>query len=154
MSYLPNENEKFFTEKINLVDWLRQYSTEKDETFIRGFLGRMLFSGEETQKLCTVLSGGEKVRCMLSKMMMENPNVLLMDEPTNHLDLESIQALNNGLVEYQGVALFHSHDQEFINTIANRIIEITPNGVIDKYMTYEEYAEDDSIKARRMELYA
>jgi len=154
MSNLPNENAHYFTEKINLVDWLRQYSTEKDETFIRGFLGRMLFSGEETQKMCTVLSGGEKVRCMLSKMMMENPNVLLMDEPTNHLDLESIQALNNGLVEYQGVALFHSHDQEFINTIANRIIEITPNGVIDKYMTYEEYAEDDSIKARRMELYA
>ncbi len=154
MSNLPNENAHFFTEKINLVDWLRQYSTEKDETFIRGFLGRMLFSGEETQKMCTVLSGGEKVRCMLSKMMMENPNVLLLDEPTNHLDLESIQALNNGLVEYQGVALFHSHDQEFINTIANRIIEITPNGVIDKYMTYEEYAEDDSIKARRAELYA
>ncbi len=154
MSNLPNENAHYFTEKINLVDWLRQYSTEKDETFIRGFLGRMLFSGEETQKMCTVLSGGEKVRCMLSKMMMENPNVLLMDEPTNHLDLESIQALNNGLVEYQGVALFHSHDQEFINTIANRIIEITPNGLIDKYMTYEEYAEDDSIKARRVELYA
>jgi len=154
MSNLPNENAHYFTEKINLVDWLRQYSTEKDETFIRGFLGRMLFSGEETQKMCTVLSGGEKVRCMLSKMMMENPNVVLMDEPTNHLDLESIQALNNGLVEYQGVALFHSHDQEFINTIANRIIEITPNGVIDKYMTYEEYAEDDSIKARRVELYA
>jgi ATPase subunit of ABC transporter with duplicated ATPase domains len=154
MSNLPNENAHYFTEKINLVDWLRQYSTEKDETFIRGFLGRMLFSGEETQKMCTVLSGGDKVRCMLSKMMMENPNVLLMDEPTNHLDLESIQALNNGLVEYQGVALFHSHDQEFINTIANRIIEITPNGVIDKYMTYEEYAEDDSIKARRVELYA
>lgn len=154
MSNLPNENAHYFTEKINLVDWLRQYSVEKDETFIRGFLGRMLFSGEETQKMCTVLSGGEKVRCMLSKMMMENPNVLLLDEPTNHLDLESIQALNNGLVEYQGVALFHSHDQEFINTIANRIIEITPNGIIDKYMTYEEYAEDDSIKARRMELYA
>ena len=153
MSYLPNENAHFFTENINLVDWLRQYSTEKDETFIRGFLGRMLFSGEETQKMCTVLSGGEKVRCMMSKMMMENPNVLVMDEPTNHLDLESIQALNNGLVDYAGVVLFHSHDQEFINTIANRIIEITPNGVIDKYMTYEEYAEDASIKARKEELY-
>ncbi len=153
MSYLPNENAHFFTENINLVDWLRQYSTEKDETFIRGFLGRMLFSGEETQKMCTVLSGGEKVRCMMSKMMMENPNVLVMDEPTNHLDLESIQALNNGLVDYAGVVLFHSHDQEFINTIANRIIEITPNGLIDKYMTYEEYAEDASIKARKEELY-
>ena len=153
MGYLPNENEKFFTEKINLVDWLRQYSTEKDETFIRGFLGRMLFSGEETQKLCTVLSGGEKVRCMLSKMMMENPNVGLFDEPTNHLDLESIQALNNGMMEYQGIVLFHSHDQEVMNSIANRIIEITPNGMIDKYMKYEEYAEDAQIKERKKELY-
>ena len=153
MSNLPNENAHYFTDKINLVDWLRQYSTEKDETYVRGFLGRMLFSGEETQKMCTVLSGGEKVRCMLSKLMLENPNVLLLDEPTNHLDLESIQALNNGLVDYAGVVLFHSHDQEFINSIANRIIEITPNGVIDKYMTYEEFAEDDQIKARKTELY-
>jgi ATPase subunit of ABC transporter with duplicated ATPase domains len=153
MSNLPNENAHYFTDKINLVDWLRQYSTEKDETYVRGFLGRMLFSGEETQKMCTVLSGGEKVRCMLSKLMLENPNVLLLDEPTNHLDLESIQALNNGLVDYAGVVLFHSHDQEFINSIANRIIEITPNGVIDKYMTYEEFAEDDQIKARKVELY-
>ena len=153
MGYLPNENEKFFTEKINLVDWLRQYSTEKDETFIRGFLGRMLFSGEETLKLCTVLSGGEKVRCMLSKMMMENPNVGLFDEPTNHLDLESIQALNNGMMEFAGIVLFHSHDQEVMNSIANRIIEITPNGMIDKYMKYEEYAEDAQIKERKKELY-
>ena len=153
MSNLPNENAHYFTEKINLVDWLRQYSTEKDETYVRGFLGRMLFSGEETQKMCTVLSGGEKVRCMLSKLMLENPNVLLLDEPTNHLDLESIQALNNGLVDYAGVVLFHSHDQEFINSIANRIIEITPNGIIDKYMSYEEFAEDEQIKARKAELY-
>jgi len=153
MSNLPNENAHYFKEKINLVDWLRQYSTEKDETYVRGFLGRMLFSGEETQKMCTVLSGGEKVRCMLSKLMLENPNVLLLDEPTNHLDLESIQALNNGLVDYAGVVLFHSHDQEFINSIANRIIEITPNGIIDKYMSYEEFAEDDQIKARKAELY-
>jgi ATPase subunit of ABC transporter with duplicated ATPase domains len=153
MSNLPNENAHYFTEKINLVDWLRQYSTEKDETYVRGFLGRMLFSGEETQKMCTVLSGGEKVRCMLSKLMLENPNVLLLDEPTNHLDLESIQALNNGLVDYAGVVLFHSHDQEFINSIANRIIEITPNGIIDKYMSYEEFADDDQIKARKAELY-
>ena len=153
MSNLPNENAHYFTEKINLVDWLRQYSTEKDETYVRGFLGRMLFSGEETQKMCTVLSGGEKVRCMLSKLMLENPNVLLLDEPTNHLDLESIQALNNGLVDYAAVVLFHSHDQEFINSIANRIIEITPNGIIDKYMSYEEFAEDDQIKARKAELY-
>jgi len=153
MGYLPNENEKFFTEKQNLVDWLRQYSTEKDETFIRGFLGRMLFSGEETQKMCNVLSGGEKVRCMLSKMMMENPNVGLFDEPTNHLDLESIQALNNGMMEFSGVVLFHSHDQEVMNSIANRIIEITPNGMIDKYMKYEEFAEDTQIKERKKELY-
>lgn len=153
MGHLPNENEKYFTDKINLVDWLRQYSAEKDETYIRGFLGRMLFSGEETQKLCTVLSGGEKVRCMLSKLMMENPNVLLLDEPTNHLDLESIQALNNGLLDYSGVILLHSHDQEFINTIANRIIEITPNGIVDKYMSYEEFAEDQQIKDRKTELY-
>jgi ATPase subunit of ABC transporter with duplicated ATPase domains len=153
MSNLPNENAHYFTDKINLVDWLRQYSTEKDETYVRGFLGRMLFSGEETQKMCTVLSGGEKVRCMLSKLMLENPNVLLLDEPTNHLDLESIQALNNGLVDYAGVVLFHSHDQEFINSIANRIIEITPNGIIDKYMSYEEFADDDQIKARKAELY-
>jgi ATPase subunit of ABC transporter with duplicated ATPase domains len=153
MGYLPNDNSEFFKDPINLVDWLRQYSAEKDETFIRGFLGRMLFSGEETQKMCNVLSGGEKVRCMLSKMMIENPNVGIFDEPTNHLDLESIQALNNGLAEYAGIVLFHSHDQEFINTIANRIIEITPNGMIDKYMSYEEYAEDDAVQQRRIELY-
>jgi ATPase subunit of ABC transporter with duplicated ATPase domains len=154
MGYLPNENAHFFTEKINLVDWLRQYSVEKDETFIRGFLGRMLFSGEETQKMCTVLSGGEKVRCMLSKMMMESPNVGLFDEPTNHLDLESIQALNNGMKEFAGIILFHSHDQEVMNSIANRIIELAPNGMIDKYMNYEEYAEDSQIKARKEEIYA
>lgn len=154
MSYLPNENSEYFTEKINLVDWLRQYSVEKDETYIRGFLGRMLFSGEETQKMCTVLSGGEKVRCMLSKMMLECPNVGLFDEPTNHLDLESIQALNNGMKDFAGVILFHSHDQEVMSSIANRIIEIGPNGMIDKYMNYEEYAEDSSVKARRLEIYA
>jgi ATPase subunit of ABC transporter with duplicated ATPase domains len=154
MSYLPNENSHYFTEKINLVDWLRQYSVEKDETYIRGFLGRMLFSGEETQKMCTVLSGGEKVRCMLSKMMLECPNVGLFDEPTNHLDLESIQALNNGMIDFAGVILFHSHDQEVMTSIANRIIEIGPNGMIDKYMNYEEYAEDASVKARRLEIYA
>ena len=153
MGFLPNDNSAYFEKPINLVDWLRQYSTEKDETFIRGFLGRMLFSGEETQKMCNVLSGGEKVRCMLSKMMIENPNVGVFDEPTNHLDLESIQALNNGLIEYAGIVLMHSHDQEVINTVANRIIEITPNGMIDKYMTYEEFAEDPSVQQRRAELY-
>ncbi|MDG1747997.1 MAG: ATP-binding cassette domain-containing protein [Bacteroidia bacterium] len=154
MSYLPNENATYFKEKNNLVDWLREFSTEKDETYIRGFLGRMLFSGEETQKMATVLSGGEKVRCMLSKMMLEEPNVGMFDEPTNHLDLESIQALNNGMKDYAGVVLFHSHDQEVMNSIANRIIEITPNGMIDKYMNYEEYAESSEIKERRNELYA
>jgi len=154
MGFLPNENAHYFTEKINLVDWLRQYSEEKDETYIRGFLGRMLFSGEETQKMCTVLSGGEKVRCMLSKMMLESPNVALFDEPTNHLDLESIQALNNGMKEFAGTILFHSHDQEVMNSIANRIIEITPNGLIDKHMSYEEFAESAEIKERKAELYA
>ena len=154
MGFLPNENAHYFTEKINLVDWLRQYSEEKDETYIRGFLGRMLFSGEETQKMCTVLSGGEKVRCMLSKMMLESPNVGLFDEPTNHLDLESIQALNNGMKEFAGTILFHSHDQEVMNSIANRIIEITPNGLIDKHMSYEEFAESAEIKERKTELYA
>ncbi|MBM3920586.1 MAG: ATP-binding cassette domain-containing protein [Sphingomonadales bacterium] len=153
MGFLPNDNSSYFEKPINLVDWLRQFSTEKDETFIRGFLGRMLFSGEETQKMCNVLSGGEKVRCMLSKMMIENPNVGIFDEPTNHLDLESIQALNNGLMEYAGIVLMHSHDQEVINTVANRIIEITPNGMIDKYMTYEEFAEDAAVQQRRAELY-
>jgi ATPase subunit of ABC transporter with duplicated ATPase domains len=153
MGFLPNDNSAYFEKPINLVDWLRQFSTEKDETFIRGFLGRMLFSGEETQKMSNVLSGGEKVRCMLSKMMIENPNVGIFDEPTNHLDLESIQALNNGLIEYAGIVLMHSHDQEVINTVANRIIEITPNGMIDKYMIYEEFAEDASVQQRRAELY-
>jgi ATPase subunit of ABC transporter with duplicated ATPase domains len=152
--FLPNENAHYFTEKINLVDWLRQYSAEKDETYIRGFLGRMLFSGEETQKMCTVLSGGEKVRCMLSKMMLESPNVGIFDEPTNHLDLESIQALNNGMKEFAGIILFHSHDQEVMNSIANRIIEITPKGIIDKHMKYEEYADSAEIQERRKELYA
>ena len=154
MGYLPNENSHFFNVDLNLVDWLRQYSKEKDETYIRGFLGRMLFSGEETQKKCTVLSGGEKVRCMLSKVMLEEPNVVLFDEPTNHLDLESIQALNNGMIDFAGIILFHSHDQEVMRSIANRIIEITPNGIIDKYMDYEEYAESDEIKNRRSELYS
>lgn len=153
MGYLPNDNSAYFEKPINLVDWLRQYSAEKDETFIRGFLGRMLFSGEETQKMCNVLSGGEKVRCMLSKMMIENPNVGIFDEPTNHLDLESIQSLNNGLIDYAGIVLMHSHDQEVINTVANRIIEITPGGMIDKYMTYEEFAEDTTVQQRRAELY-
>ena len=149
-SYLPNDNSSYFSTKLNLVDWLRQYSEEKDETFIRGFLGRMLFSGEESLKSANVLSGGEKVRCMLSKLMLESPNLLVLDEPTNHLDLESIQAFNNSLVDFAGMVLFHSHDHEFINTVANRIIELTPGGIIDKMCTYDEYIADESVKERRL----
>jgi ATPase subunit of ABC transporter with duplicated ATPase domains len=154
-AYLPNDNSEYFAkaDDMNLVDWLRQYSAEKDETFIRGFLGRMLFSGEETQKKASVLSGGEKVRCMLSKMMLKNANVLILDEPTNHLDLESITAFNNGLIDYKGSLLFTSHDHEFIQTVANRVIEITPTGIIDKKMTYDEYIENPSLKTLREEMY-
>ena len=153
-SYVPNDNASFFkNDDLNLVDWLRQYSEEKDETFIRGFLGRMLFSGEESLKKCTVLSGGEKVRCMMSKTMMEDANFLILDEPTNHLDLESITALNNGLMEYAGTMVFTSHDHTFTHTIANRIIEITPNGMLDKMMTYDEYLTDPKVKEQRAELY-
>ncbi|MEW8993643.1 ABC-F family ATP-binding cassette domain-containing protein [Clostridium sp.] len=141
-SYFPSDNSEFFDGfDLNLVDWLRQFSEEKAESFIRGFLGRMLFSGEEALKQASVLSGGEKVRCMLSKMMLSGANVLILDEPTNHLDLESITAVNNGLINFAGTILFTSHDHQFINTVANRIIEIIPGGVIDKNMTYDEYLE-------------
>lgn len=155
MSYFPTdaEKEKFFQTDLNLVDWLRQYSVEKDESFIRGFLGRMLFSGEESLKKATVLSGGEKVRCMLSKMMLSGANVLMLDEPTNHLDLESIESLNNGLIDFKGPILFTSHDHQFVQTVANRIIEITPAGILDKLMTYDEYLTDERVKAQREELY-
>jgi ATPase subunit of ABC transporter with duplicated ATPase domains len=153
-SYVPNDNSAYFKDKINLVDWLRQFSKEKDETFIRGFLGRMLFSGEETLKMCTVLSGGEKVRCMLSKTMLEEANFLILDEPTNHLDLESITALNNGMMEYQGTMVFTSHDHTFTHTIANRIIELTPKGILDKLMTYDDFLSDERTKAQREELYS
>lgn len=152
-SYLPNENAKFFTEDVNLVDWLRQYSKDKDETYIRGFLGRMLFSGDEVLKMSNVLSGGEKVRCMLSRMMLVNANCLILDEPTNHLDLESITAINNSLKDWKHVALFTSHDHEFVQTVANRIIEITPSGIIDKRMSFDEYISDESIKALRATMY-
>jgi len=153
-SYVPNDNSSYFQNgDLNLVDWLRQYSADKDETFIRGFLGRMLFSGEESLKKCTVLSGGEKVRCMMSKTMMEDANFLILDEPTNHLDLESITALNNGLIEYAGTMVFTSHDHTFTQTIANRIIELTPNGMLDKMMTYDEYLADPKVQAQRAELY-
>ncbi len=154
-AYLPNENEEFFsgTQDLNLMDWLRQYSKEKDEVFIRGFLGRMLFSGEEVLKQSSVLSGGEKVRCMLSRMMLQNPNFLLLDEPTNHLDLESITAFNNALIEFPGNMIFTSHDQHFMNTVANRVIEITPKGTIDKLMSFEEYLRDEKIKEQRELMY-
>jgi ATPase subunit of ABC transporter with duplicated ATPase domains len=145
-AYFPKDSATYFDMEINLVDWLRQYSKEQDETFIRGFLGRMLFSGEEALKKANVLSGGEKVRCMLSKMMLSGSNVLIFDEPTNHLDLESINALNNGLVDFDGTMLFVTHDHQFIQTIANRIIEITPKGIIDKMMTYDEYLESEDVK--------
>jgi ATPase subunit of ABC transporter with duplicated ATPase domains len=153
-SYLPNENAKFFTADYNLVDWLRQFSAEKDETYIRGFLGKMLFSGEEVFKKSNVLSGGEKVRCMVSRMMLTNANCLLLDEPTNHLDLETITAFNEALTDWKHVAIFSSHDHEFTQTIANRIIELTPNGVIDKRMTFDEYIADERVKEQRAQLYA
>lgn len=153
-SYLPADNTEFFEgKKLNLVDWLRQYSEEKDETFIRGFLGRMLFSGEETQKNCDVLSGGEKMRCMISRMMMLKGNVLLLDEPTNHLDLESITALNNGLKDFKGTILFTTRDHELAQTVADRILELTPNGLIDREMEFDTYRTDERVKAVRAEMY-
>ncbi|MFD2245077.1 ABC-F family ATP-binding cassette domain-containing protein [Pontibacter ruber] len=153
-SFFPKDNQEFFADgSLNLVDWLRQYSVEKDESFIRGFLGRMLFSGEESLKKANVLSGGEKVRCMFSRMMLQSGNVLVFDEPTNHLDLESIQALNNSLRDFDGTILFSSHDLQFVDTIANRIIELTPTGIIDKRMSYEEYLSDENIKELRKKMY-
>jgi ATPase subunit of ABC transporter with duplicated ATPase domains len=152
-AYLPNENAKFFQSDDNLVDWLRQYSRDKDETYVRGFLGKMLFSGEEVLKKCNVLSGGEKVRCMISRMMLNGANSLILDEPTNHLDLESITAFNNAMKDWKHVALFTSHDHEFVQTVANRIIEITPTGVIDKRMSYDEYLSDKQIKSQRESMY-
>lgn len=152
-SYLPNDNAEFFTADLNLIDWLRQYSTEKDEMFIRGFLGKMLFSGEEVFKKSNVLSGGEKVRCMLSRMMMKQGNMLLLDEPTNHLDLETITALNNALINFKGNIIFTSHDHTFNQSIANRIIEIGPNGFVDSLKTFDEYLEDSKIAEQRVALY-
>lgn len=152
-AYLPNDNSAFFNTDLNLIDWLRQFSKEKDETYIRGFLGRMLFSGEESLKKANVLSGGEKVRCMTSRMMLQNANLLVLDEPTNHLDLESITAFNRGLMEFDGTVLFTTHDHEFMNSVANRIIEITPGGIIDKEMTYDEYITDPKVKEMRAQMY-
>ncbi|MCH8555917.1 MAG: ATP-binding cassette domain-containing protein, partial [Schleiferiaceae bacterium] len=148
-AYLPSENSSYFDGSENLIDWLRKYSTEKDEIYIRGFLGKMLFSGEEVFKKSDVLSGGEKVRCMLSRMMLAGGNVLILDEPTNHLDLESIQALNNALQDFDGTVLFTSHDHAFTQTVANRIIEIFPTGQLDKLLSYDEYIADPQIAAQR-----
>ena len=155
-SYFPKDNSEFFENNdLPLVDWLRQYSPEdQTETFLRGFLGRMLFSGEEALKKASVLSGGEKVRCMLSKMMLSSANVLIFDEPTSHLDLESITALNNGLIKFKGSILFTSHDHQFTNSIANRLIEITPGGIIDKEMSYDEYVNDKKLQKEITEMYA
>ncbi len=157
-SYLPADNSSFFQNgELNLVDWLRQYAQteeEREEVFLRGFLGKMIFSGEEALKKSNVLSGGEKVRCMLSRMMMTRANIVMLDEPTNHLDLESIQALNNSLINFKGTVLFSTHDHEFAQTVANRIIEITPKGVIDKYSTFDDYLNDPKIKELRQKMYS
>ncbi|MEO6254496.1 MAG: ATP-binding cassette domain-containing protein [Ferruginibacter sp.] len=158
-AYLPNDNSEYFEgSKLNLMDWLRQYvpptTKDVDEDFLRGFLGKMLFSGDEILKKTNVLSGGEKVRCMVSKMMLQNPNVLILDEPTNHLDLESIISFNDNMVAYPSVILMTTHDHQFMQTVANRIIELTPKGMIDRLMTYDEYLADERVKAMREELYS
>jgi len=150
-AYFPKDNSKYFNSTLSIVDWLRQYSDEKAESFIRGFLGKMLFTGEESQKMVNVLSGGEKVRCMLARMMLAKPNVVIMDEPTNHLDLESITALNEGLQRFKGTVLFSTHDHQLAQTVANRIIEITPKGVIDRVgMSFDDYLSDGCGKGQRL----
>ncbi len=151
--YFPKNNDYMFQDDMTITDWLSQFVEDADETYIRSFLGRMLFSGDEALKSCKVLSGGEKVRCVLSKLMLEGANCLIFDEPTSHLDLESIQSLNNGLIDFKGVVLFNSHDHQFVDSIANRIIEFTPNGIIDRYMKFDDYVADPAIKALRMEKY-
>ncbi|MGA9212223.1 ABC-F family ATP-binding cassette domain-containing protein [Kaistella sp.] len=156
-SYMPLDNSSFFQENINLVDWLRQFTKndeERHEEYMRGFLGKMLFSGDEALKSCTVLSGGEKMRCMFSRMMLQRANILLMDEPTNHLDLESITTLNNSLVSFKGNILLSSHDHEMLQTVCNRIIELTPKGIIDREMTYDEYLEDKKVKELQQQMYS
>ena len=155
-SYLPLENSDFFDDNINLVDWLRKWAKteeEKEEVYLRGFLGKMIFSGEEALKKCNVLSGGEKVRCMISRMMMKKANVLMLDEPTNHLDLESITTFNNSIKKYKGTVLLTTHDHQFAQTLANRIVELTPKGVIDRYMSFDEYMQDEKIKNLRDKMY-
>ena len=152
-AYLPLDNTAFFNTDMNLVDWLSQYSEDQSEIYLKGFLGKMLFSGDELLKKASVLSGGEKMRCMIARMMMRDANTIILDTPTNHLDLESIQAFNNMLTAYKGVVLFASHDHEFIQTVANRVIELTPNGIIDKIMEYDDYITDERVKAARERLY-
>ena len=154
-SYFPKDNSEYFENvDLSLIDWLRQFSEDQHEEYVRGFLGRMLFSGEEARKKAKVLSGGEKVRCMLSKMMLSNANVLLLDNPTDHLDLESITSLNKALERFDGTILFTTHDHEFIQTIANKIIEITPKGILEKEMEYDDYLNDENVEARLKELYS
>ena len=156
-SYLPLDNSSFFVKPLSLVDWLRQYAQteeEREEVFLRGFLGKMLFSGEEALKMSNVLSGGEKVRCMLSRMMMQRANVVMLDEPTNHLDLESITAINNSLAKFKGTVLLTTHDHAFAQSVGNRIVELTPNGVIDRHMTFDEYMSDEKVKALRQKIYS
>lgn len=152
-TYLPRDNSRFFDNDSTITEWLKQFSKEQDDAYVRGFLGRMLFSGDESLKKVKVLSGGEKVRCMLSKLMLSGANVLIMDDPTNHLDLEAIQSLNEALISFPGVVLFSSHDHEFIQSVANRIVEITPNGIIDRMTSFDDYISDDSITELRKELY-
>jgi len=156
-AYLPMENNEFFTEGLTLLDWLRQFVppniTDADEPFLRGFLGKMLFSGDDIMKKTNVLSGGEKVRCMISRMMLQNPNVVVLDQPTNHLDLESIQSFNEGCNTFPGIVLITSHDHTFMQTVANRVIELTPKGIIDRLMTFDEYMEDARVKQLREEMY-
>jgi hypothetical protein len=152
-AYLSKDNSSYFETDLNITDWLRQFSTEQDEAYVRGFLGRMLFTGDESLKPVKVLSGGEKVRCMLSKLMLSGANVLIMDEPTNHLDLEAITSLNEALIAFPGVVLFNSHDHEFISSIANRIVEITPGGVIDRMMPFDDYIRDEQVHELRNEYY-
>jgi ATPase subunit of ABC transporter with duplicated ATPase domains len=156
-SYLPNDNSEYFESKLSLVDWLRQWAKteeEREEVHIRGFLGKMLFSGDEALKTCDVLSGGEKVRCMVSKMMMTRANVLILDEPTNHLDLETITAFNNSLNNFKGNILLTTHDHQFAQTVGNRVIELTPKGIIDKFSTFDEYMSDPKVKEQREKMYA
>tara|TARA_B100001146_G_scaffold14311_1_gene11435 strand:- start:1574 stop:2662 length:1089 start_codon:yes stop_codon:yes gene_type:complete len=155
-SYLPLDNSNYFIDNTSLVDWLRKWAKteeEKEEVYLRGFLGKMIFSGEEALKKCNVLSGGEKVRCMISRMMMKKANVLMLDEPTNHLDLESITTFNNSLKKYKGTVLLTTHDHQFAQTLANRIVELTPKGVIDRYMSFDEYMQDEKIKDLRDKMY-